>query len=166
MYPIWGHQIGYRNAANSWDAWTVNQFEKYIRQLALFGTNSIENIPFQDGKPGPHMKVPRKEMNRRMSEICNNYGLEYWVWTPADVDLSDTSKFEAEVKNYAELYKECPRLDGVFFPGGDPGDNDPKYVMPFLKRIGVELKSIIPMPAYGFPYRDLIIRRWIISINT
>lgn len=143
-YPYRGHQLGYRNAANSWDAWTVNQFEKYIRELALFGTNSIENIPFQDGEPGPHMKVPRKEMNVKMSEICNNYGLEYWVWTPADVDLSDKEKFEAEVKKHAELYKETPRLDGVFFPGGDPGENDPKYVMPFLKRIAAELKKYHP----------------------
>ncbi|MEO8766602.1 MAG: hypothetical protein ABI416_20035 [Ginsengibacter sp.] len=143
-YPIRGHQLGYRNTANSWDAWTTDQFEKYIRELALFGTNSIENIPFQDDAPGHNMKVPRKEMNNKMSEICNNYGLEYWVWTPADVDLSSDVKFEDEVKKHAEYYKECPRLDGVFFPGGDPGDNDPKYVMPFLKRIAVELKKYHP----------------------
>lgn len=144
VYPIRGHQLGYRNTANSWDAWTVDQFEKYIRELAMFGTNSIENIPFQDDAPGPNMKVPREEMNIRMSEICNNYGLDYWVWTPADVDLSDTARFEAEVKRHAAFYKECPRLDGVFFPGGDPGDNDPKYVMPFLKRLAAELKKYHP----------------------
>ncbi len=140
-YPIRGHQLGYRNTANSWDAWTVDQFEKYIRELAMFGTNSIENIPFQDDKPGPNMKVAREVMNVKMSEICNNYGLDYWVWTPADVDLSDKTKFEDEVKKHAEFYKECPRLDGVFFPGGDPGDNDPKYVMPFLERVAAELKK-------------------------
>jgi hypothetical protein len=144
VYPIRGHQLGYRNTANSWDAWTTNQFEKYIRDLALFGTNSIENIPFQDEAPGPNMKVPRKEMNRKMSEICNDYGLDYWVWTPADVDLSDKAKFEEEVKKHAEFYKECPRLDGVFFPGGDPGDNDPRYVMPFLESIAAELKKYHP----------------------
>jgi hypothetical protein len=33
--------------ANSWDAWTVTKFEQYIRELALFGVNSIENIPFR-----------------------------------------------------------------------------------------------------------------------
>ena len=144
VYPIRGHQLGYRNTANSWDAWTVDQFEKYIRELAMFGTNSIENIPFQDDKPGPNMKVPREVMNVKMSEICNNYGLDYWVWTPANVDLSDRTKFEDEVKKHADFYKECPRLDGVFFPGGDPGDNDPKYVMPFLERIATELKKYHP----------------------
>ncbi len=143
-YPLRGHQLGYRNTANSWDAWTIEQYEKYIRELALFGTNSIENIPFQDGKPGPLMKIPRAQMNIALSNICHNYGLDYWVWTPATVDLSDSEKFEAEVKIHAEFYKECPYLDGVFFPGGDPGDNDPKYVMPFLKRISVELKKYHP----------------------
>ncbi len=143
-YPIRGHQLGYRNTANSWDAWTVDQFEKYIRELAMFGTNSIENIPFQDDKPGPNMKVPRAVMNVKMSEICNDYGLDYWVWTPADVDLSDKTKFKDEVKKHADFYKECPRLDGVFFPGGDPGDNDPKYVMPFLERLATELNKYHP----------------------
>jgi len=143
-YPIRGHQLGYRNTANSWDAWTVNQYEKYIRELALFGANAIENIPFQDGPAGPNMKVSREEMNAKMSEICNNYGLDYWVWTPADVDLADTSKFKAEVRKHAEFYKNCPRLDGVFFPGGDPGNNHPRNVMPFLKEISAELKKYHP----------------------
>lgn len=142
-YPIRGHQIGYRNTANSWDAWTPEQFEKYIRELALFGTNCIENIPFEDGL-GPNMKFDPKLMNIKLSEICNNYGLDYWVWTPANVDLSDEAKFKAEVKKHTELYKNCPRLDGVFFPGGDPGDNHPRLVMPFLKEVAAELKKYHP----------------------
>lgn len=144
VYPIRGHQIGYRNTANSWDSWTPEQYEKYIRELAVFGTNAIENIPFQDGPPGPLMKLPREEMNLKISEICNKYDLDYWVWTPADVDLSDPVKFAAEVKRHADYYKVTPRLDGVFFPGGDPGNNDPEYVMPFLKAIAAELKKYHP----------------------
>ena len=144
VYPIRGHQLGYRNTANSWDAWTVSQYEKYIRELALFGSNCIENIPFQDGPPGPNMKVPREEMNLKMSVICNNYGLDYWVWTPAGADLSDESKFQEEVKKHSEFYKNCPRLDAVFFPGGDPGNNHPRFVMPFLKEIASELNKYHP----------------------
>ncbi len=143
-YPIRGHQIGYRNTANSWDSWTPEQYEKYIRELAIFGTNAIENIPFQDGPLGPVMKFSREEMNLKISEICNKYDLDYWVWTPADVDLSDPEKFAAEVKKHADYYKVTPRLDGVFFPGGDPGDNHPKYVLPFLKAVAAELKKYHP----------------------
>jgi len=144
VYPIRGHQLGYRNTANSWDAWTVSQYEKYIRELTLFGSNCIENIPFQDGPLGPNMKVPREEMNLKMSTICNNYGLDCWVWTPAGVDLSDESKFQDEVNKHSEFYKNCPRLDAVFFPGGDPGNNHPRFVMPFLKEIASELNKYHP----------------------
>ena len=75
-YPIRGHQIGYRNTANSWDSWTMAQYETYLRELALFGTNCIENIPFQDDRVNPLMKYPREVMNKRISEICHEYGLD------------------------------------------------------------------------------------------
>src|SRR5690606_24470994 len=47
-YALRGHQLGYRATANSYDGWTVAQYDQYIRELALFGVNAIENIPFQD----------------------------------------------------------------------------------------------------------------------
>ena len=143
-YPIRGHQVGYRNTANSWDSWTMDQYEKYLRELALFGANSIENIPFHDGKNNPLMKYPREVMNKKISEICHDYGLDHWDWIPADVDLSDPVKFKEEVARHEAYYKECPYLDGVFFPGGDPGSNHPRDVMPFLKEITAKLKQYHP----------------------
>ncbi len=143
-YPIRGHQIGYRNTANSWDAWTMEQYEKYLRELALFGTNCIENIPFHDGKNNPLMKYSREVMNNKISEICHEYGMDHWDWIPADVDLSDPVKFKEEVARHEEYYKSCPYLDGVFFPGGDPGSNHPKDVMPFLQAVTGKLKQYHP----------------------
>ena len=138
-YPIRGHQLGYRARANSWDAWTPHQFDQYIRELALFGTNAIENIPFQDDQDSPHFKLSRRDMNRTMSEICMKYDLAYWVWTPADFEIKDEAKRAAALKAHEELYADCPRLDGVFFPGGDPGDNHPTDVMPFLEDLSKRL---------------------------
>ena len=132
-YAIRGHQLGYRARANSWDAWTPEQFDQHIRELALFGTNAIENIPFQDDQVSPHFKLSRRDMNRTLSEICVKYDLAYWVWTPADFELKDEARRSAALKAHEELYADCPRLDGVFFPGGDPGDNHPDDVMPFLE---------------------------------
>ncbi len=140
--PIRGHQLGYRAKANSYDAWTVEQYEQYIRELTFFGVNSIENIPFQDEREASLMPVSRKEMNRAISEICKRYGLDYWVWTPADFDLKDKEKRENMLKRHEELYKDCPALTGVFFPGGDPGDNSPELVMPFLEDLS---KLLIPI---------------------
>ena len=42
------------------------------------------------------------------------------------------------------MYQSCPRLDGVFFPGGDPGDNPPDLVIPFLKDIAAVLARYHP----------------------
>ncbi len=143
-YPIRGHQLGFRARANSWDAWTVAQFDQHIRELTFFGVNSIENIPFQDPDPMTLAKVGRREMNRAMSEICAKYGLDYWVWTPADFDLKDAAARAAELDLHEQLYRDCPELTGVFFPGGDPGDNDPELVMPFLADIAKRLLPIHP----------------------
>lgn len=139
MQAIRGHQLGYRNTANSYDAWDVEQYEQYIRELVLFGTNAIENIPFQDGDESVHMPVARAEMNIRMSEICAAYDIDYWVWTPATFDLRDTEKRTAMLDTHEQFYKACPRLDQIFFPGGDPGHNHPREVMPFLKDLSIRL---------------------------
>ncbi len=143
-YPLRGHQLGYRARANSWDAWTVEQFDQHIRELAFFGTNAIENIPFQDASESPHFKVSRREMNRAMSAICDRYGLEYWVWTPADFDLTDEALRTEALARHEELYADCPRLDAVFFPGGDPGDNPTERVMPFLEEVAARLNRHHP----------------------
>lgn len=157
VYPLRGHQLGYRDRANSWDAWTFDQFEDYIRELAIFGTNAIENIPFQDDRKSPLMKYPREVMNAKMSEICAKYDLEYWVWVPADFDLKDSNLRQAALKQHEKLYADCPRLDGVFFPGGDPGDNPPELVLPFLEDCATLLqkrhagsKVWLSMQGFGF----------------
>lgn len=132
-YPIRGHQLGYRERANSWDAWDERQFERYIRELAIFGANCVENIPFQGAPSGPLMKRPRKEMNVRMSAICQRYGLDYWLWVPADFDLTDSVRRARALEEHEALYRACPRLDAIFVPGGDPGENEPEHLLPFLK---------------------------------
>jgi hypothetical protein len=136
VYPIRGHQLGYRTTANTYDAWTVAQFDQYIRELAIFGSNSVEGIPFhEDEVPSPHFKIPSAQMRIRMSEICQRYDMDYWVWTPATFELKDQDKRNAELALHEEFYKSCPRLDHIFFPGGDPGDNHPEEVLPFLKEL-------------------------------
>jgi len=143
-YPIRGHQLGYRARANSYDAWNAATYEQHIRDLILFGCNCIENIPFQDDQVSPHMTVSRDEMNRILSEICDHYDLDYWVWTPVVFDLRDGAKRQAELEKHASLYRACPRLDAVFVPGGDPGENPPELLLPFLGDIGQRLMAQHP----------------------
>ena len=144
-YPLRGHQLGYRTTANTYDAWSKQQFEEYIRELVIFGTNAIEAIPFHenDNLP-PFMKETPDEMNRFISDICRRYDIEYWVWTPAEGDLSDPAYYASEFKLHSDLYKLVPRMDAVFFPCGDPGRNHPRYVMRFLKDLAAELRKYHP----------------------
>lgn len=144
IYPIRGHQLGYRAQANSYDAWSPAQFEQYIRELTFFGVNTIENIPFEDDRKTEVMKFSRREMNRAISEICDRYGIDYGVWAPADFDLNDKARREQMLRRYAEFFKETKRLDYIFFPGGDPGHNPPELVLPFLEDVAKRMRPLHP----------------------
>jgi len=133
LQSIRGHQLGYRNTNNSCDAWNVEQYEQYIRDLIIFGTNSVEMIPGNNEPRNVLMPVAPDIMNLKVSEICAACGIDFWVWTPAGCDLKDKVQRQKELDNNEQFYKNCPKLDDVFFPGGDPGDNHPREVMPFLK---------------------------------
>lgn len=143
-YAIRGHQFGYRQTANSWDAWTIGQFDQHFREQMLFGANSIEGIPFQDHRPDPHMKYPREVMNVEFSKICQKYDLDYWIWAAEEVDLKDEKSRKAELVKYEAFFKACPKFDAVFYPGGDPGENHPKDVMPFLEEMTTILHKYHP----------------------
>lgn len=151
-YPIRGHQLGYRATANSYDAWTPAQYEQYIRELAIFGANSVENIPSQDDRVSPVMKTTRREMNRAISRICQRYGLDYWVWLPVDFDLRDErGKRRLEMLAwFGEFLRDAPELTGVFVPGGDPGDNPPELVLPFLAELAKLMRPLHPKARIWF----------------
>ena len=144
MLSIRGHQLGYRNHANSYDAWDVKKYEQYIRDLVVFGTNAVETIPLGDRDDSVLFPIPPEEMNIHISEICALYGIDYWIWTPVSCDLSDKAKREAELNRAEAFYKKCPKLDNVFFPGGDPGDNHPRDVLPFLRELNDRLQKHHP----------------------
>lgn len=139
-----GHQLGYRNTANSWDAWTKAAFEQYIRDLVVFGTNAIESIPIFDEKSSPHFKVKPAEMNAFISQVCQKYSLDYWMWIPAQFDLKDPALRSKYLSDFEEICRQSVRINGVFFPGGDPGDNPPELVMPLLQDLAAVLKKHHP----------------------
>jgi hypothetical protein len=90
------------------------------------------------------MKYPRAVMNIELSKICEKYDADYWVWAALEVNLKNSAQRQAALDKYEALFKECPRFDGVFFPGGDPGDNHPAEVMPFLEELTVLLHKYHP----------------------
>ncbi len=143
-YKIRGHQFGYRNTANSWDAWTVEQFDQHFREQVIFGANSFENIPFQSPSSSVHFKINPQEMEVQLSNICAKYDADYWVWTPAPHDLTIKDAHQKGLDKQEEFFARCPRLDAVFVPGGDPGENHPSNLMPYLKDLSTILKKYHP----------------------
>ncbi|MFO7973607.1 MAG: hypothetical protein R6V12_03130, partial [Candidatus Hydrogenedentota bacterium] len=142
-YSIRGHQLGYRNTANAYDAWDVATYDQYIRELVIFGTNCIENIPNQD-EAGPHFPIPRSEMNVAMSEICKRYGIDYWAWIPATFDLNEDERRAKSLAKREDFFRNCPLLSAVFIPGGDPGDNHPDLLLPYAADMAVRLQKHHP----------------------
>jgi hypothetical protein len=146
-YPLRGHQLGYRPKVNTYDGWTPAQFEQYIRDLAVFGTNAIELIPprSDDDDDSPHFLLPKIEMMEEVSRIANEYGIDVWVWYPAmDRDYSDPVTVEFALKEWAEVFRRLPRIDAIFVPGGDPGHTQPKYLMALLEKQTASLHRFHP----------------------
>ena len=83
-------------------------------------------------------------MHRRVSEICARYGMAYWLWMPANIDLRDSAKRAGLLKKNEAIFRGCAHLTGVFVPGGDPGDNAPEVLIPFLQETAEQLMAIHP----------------------
>jgi len=143
-YAIRGHQLGYRQHSNTYDAWDEARYDRYIRELALFGANSIENIPLQDTRVSPHFRLPRDQMNVAISRACDRYDLDYWIWVPADFDLADASRRARALDTLEAMFATMPRLDAIFVPGGDPGHNAAQLVLPYLQELASRLQKHHP----------------------
>ena len=146
-YALRGHQLGYRPKTNSYDAWDVALWERYIRDLAVFGCNAIELIPprSDDDADSPHFPLPPLEMMTKMSQIAADYGLDVWIWYPAmDPDYNDAGTVEHALTEWAEVFKKLPRINAVFVPGGDPGHTRPGPLMALLEKQTANLKRFHP----------------------
>jgi hypothetical protein len=136
-YPLRGHQLGYRPKTNSYDAWDLDTWEQYYRDLAVFGCNAVELIPprSDDDATSPHFPRPPMEMMVGMSRLADDYGLDVWIWYPAmDRDYGDPKVVEFALAEWEEVYKRLPRIDVIFVPGGDPGHTQPKHLMALLEK--------------------------------
>ena len=145
--PIRGHQLGYRPKTNSYDAFSVEMWEQYIRDLAIFGMNAVELIPprSDDDDLSPHLPLPKIDMMVEMSRILDDYGLDVWIWYPAlDKDYSDPATVEFALREWAEVFRKLPRIDHVFVPGGDPGHTQPQYLMALLEKQAASLRKYHP----------------------
>ena len=138
-YSLRGHQVGYRPKTNSYDAWNLEMWEQYFRDMIVFGTNAVELVPprSDDDAESPHFPKPKMEMMVAMSRLANEYGLEVWIWYPPndiDEDYEDHVTEEEALRERDDVFRNLPRIDAVFVPGGDPGDVHPRILLPFAEK--------------------------------
>jgi len=147
VYPIRGHQMGYRPKTNAYDAWSVAQFDEYIRDLVIFGANSIEIMPprTDDDFSSIHMKLPAIKMIAEQSRICKEYGLNVWMWYPnMGSDYSSPDSIRKELDERKNVFGVLPKLDALFVPAGDPGELDPDLLFDWLGKVAVVLHKYHP----------------------
>jgi len=146
-YPLRGHQLGYRPKTNAYDAWSVEQYDQYIRELALFGTNAIELIPprSDDDRTSRHMKVPPMEMLIRTTDVVDSYGLDVWLWYPNVGDDYETEAgIKVELAERDEVFRNLKRIDALLIPGGDPGHLHPDVFFPWMDKVATVLLKYHP----------------------
>ncbi len=147
FHPLRGHQLGYRPKTNSYDGWSLPMWEQYIRDLIVFGANSVELIPprSDDAADSPLFPEPPMRMMEQMSALLDSYGLDVWVWYPAmDPDYSNPATVAAALQEWGDVFRRLPRIDAVFVPGGDPGHTPPDVFMAMLQNQSVVLQRYHP----------------------
>jgi hypothetical protein len=146
-YPVRGHQLGYRPKTNAYDAFSVAQFDQYIRELALFGANTIEILPprTDDDSTSVHMKIPAAQMVVEQSRICKSYGLDVSIWYPnMGKNYVHPDSIAKEIRERELVFASLPKLNAVFVPAGDPGELEPDVLFAWLEKEAAVLAKYHP----------------------
>lgn len=131
-YPLRGHQLGYRDKNNTYSAWTIQDYERYIRDMALFGANAIELLPpkTDDTLFSSTFVEDPFELLIAVSKIIHSYKMDVWLWYPnVGKDYDNPAGLYQELKEREKVFSSIPYLDAILVPLGDPGDLRPSKAM-------------------------------------
>ncbi len=139
---IRGHQIGYRSCPNTYDAWDYKQYFNYYLDMAAFGCNTCEHIPYEKTHSARNclMKYDEEDFLVTASRMAKAIDMDVSVWHPnCDGETEDEAVLRRE-----KLYERVPKLDAVFPPGGDPGKLSAKDFVNRTVRVSEALKKSHP----------------------
>lgn len=138
--PVRGHQLSYTDMNNTYEAWDEKQYERYIRDLMMFGMNTVEGCLGKDEKPTKLMKYSFEEITKLKSAICQRLDIDFSMWSPFTSKRSDDDSAEYLV----ETCKDIPEFNIFFPPGGDPGDLQAEDFFKRCKTVKRELNKHFP----------------------
>ena len=145
--PIRSHQLGYRFKNNTYDAWNLAQFEQQIRDLAVFGGNTVQLIsPASDDDPlSPLFPAAPLETLLGVSRILDRYGLNCDMYYPEmETDYARPADVARELARFDSLFRQIPHVNALWIPGGDPGHTPPELLFPLIAQEAVLLHSYHP----------------------
>ncbi|HAX84281.1 MAG TPA: hypothetical protein DCY15_07530, partial [Ruminococcaceae bacterium] len=87
--PIRGHQLSYTDMNNTYEMWDEKQYERYIRELMMFGTNTVEACLGDDEKHTDLMKYGFEEITKIKSQICEKLDINFSIFCAYSKRLSD-----------------------------------------------------------------------------
>lgn len=139
---IRGHQIGYRTCPNTYDAWSYKQYFRYYLDMAAFGCNTCEHIPYESTHSDRNalMKYDEEDFLVIASRMADAIDMDVSIWHPNCGGETENEAFERRKK----LYSRVPRIDAVFPPGGDPGSLPADEFIKRSDRVGKMLKELHP----------------------
>jgi len=158
VQAVRGVQIGYRFKNNSYDAWTLAMFERRVRDIAIFGGNTIQVIApvSDDAATSPLFPAPALETIVGLSALADRYGLDFALYYPQLAkDYGDPAAVAAELKSFEALVRRLPKVDALYVPGGDPGHTHPDRLFPLVEQEARILARVHPgakvwLSAQGF----------------
>lgn len=139
---IRGHQVGYRQTPNTYDAWDIPEYRRYYLDMMYFGTNTCEHIPYENGSSNRNeiMRRDEQELLIEAASAAKEYGMDVSVWYPNCEDDIETA-----ISNREKLFSQAKTdIDYVFPPGGDPGDLEPSEFMRRCKEFRKILRNHNP----------------------
>jgi hypothetical protein len=150
-YPVRGMQVGYRRLNDTLDAWDVGRYAQYIRDLIIFGNNSVELIPPSGpgvewiAIPDPLMPLNTWDMTVALTALLDAYDMDVWLWLPLEDNATeDPQRRAATLLDRDQLFAACKRIDHVFVPAGDPGNTPPEAMIPYLEELAALLHKHHP----------------------
>lgn len=142
-----GHQLGYRDKQNTLPCWNKAQMDRYIRDLILFGSNSIELLPprTDDNLFSREMQVDPFEMMVHAAQTIQSYGMDVWLWYPnMGKDYEDPTCRMQERTEREKAFSTIERIDGVLIPAGDPGELEPEQLFLVAQEVAAILHKYHP----------------------
>ncbi|MEZ5105050.1 MAG: hypothetical protein R2757_11180 [Draconibacterium sp.] len=126
MSQIRGHHISYHFTSDSMSQ-EKSLYEQYLRELIYFGLNHVS------------VSSPAE------AQLAMKYGMDISMYMAnLGDDFQSTEGIRKELDKREAIFRNMPKLNEIFVPGGDPGDLEPDVLFSWLEKLAPVLLKYHP----------------------